>query len=92
MSKTLDAIYGLALLMPESWRTSRLSQRYKSKHGPGQIVEKCLSDECRSTLQKLKSDDLINLRPDLVYIDDERQRQKDEFSQLKLDFDKLIKN
>lgn len=87
MSKAFETVWSLSLWMPDGWKNQ---YGYKSKYGPGQIVEKCLGEERRAALKELKSDELANIRPDLVYVYDERQRRKDEFSQLKLDFDRQM--
>ena len=64
MTKGAEAIFSLSLWMPDAWLDC---PPYQSKYGPGQILP-MLSAEVRHSLKELKSDDIKNIRPDLVYI------------------------
>jgi hypothetical protein len=66
--EALEMLYGMTIWMPDSWR--RISQR----HGPSKRYEKPgsvilnMSPERRKVLQALKSEDLRNIRPDLIFV------------------------
>lgn len=86
-STAAEVIYNFSLWMPDCYNNHF---PYRSKYGPGQWVEN-RSEETRVMLRELKSDDLTNIRPDCVYVRPSyQQQQKEDFSNLKLKFDKEI--
>jgi len=68
-----------------------VSSRRESDFGPGQRVLKA-RPEIREKLAQLKSEELLNLRPDLCVFESEETRQKREFSELLQKFDKEMLN
>ncbi len=61
MTPAADLIFNFSLLIPECY------QAPYTKYGPGQLVLK-MSPKRRAVLQALKSEDLRDIRPDLVFI------------------------
>lgn len=86
-SKAVDTLYGMLF-----WISHDSGRRLK-QCGPGQYVLS-LPDKTRNILKELKSDDLRNLRPDLVYplSYDEAfiQSEKEQTSKLKMEFDRKV--
>lgn len=61
MTPAAEYIWNLSLLMPDCYKAPW------TKYGPGQFVES-RSEETREILKTLKSEDLRNIRDDLVFI------------------------
>lgn len=66
----------------------RCFSNYKSKFGPGQVIER-LSAEKKAALQELRSDDIKSISPYLVYGDDRYYRAQ-EFSEEMMKFDREV--
>lgn len=59
--EAVEMIFNISLFMSDSWRYSK---KYAK---PGSVVLN-MSPERRKVLQALKSEDLRNLRPDLIFV------------------------
>lgn len=60
MSEAAELIFQLSLWMPDAWRSRKL--------GPGQVYLEKLSDRQREILKNLKSEDMLKIRDDLVFV------------------------
>jgi hypothetical protein len=66
------------------------SSRRNADFGPGQWVLKSRPD-IREKLSQLKSEDLLNLRPDLCICESEETIRRREISEMLIEFDKKCK-
>lgn len=82
----VEIIHKFSLFIPDC-----LNGRYKTKYGVGQVIEKVFSEPMRAACRQLKSDELANLRPDAIYVqDDQKLIEQEKISKLKLEFEKNL--
>ncbi len=67
MTPAAEYVYNLSMFMPDVYKAPY------TKYGVGQFVL-TRSEETREMLKTLKSEDLKNIRPDLVFVPDDRRR------------------